>query len=519
MRAKLGIITPAKKFAEIVTSTWAIMPVYTALVVAIFSVIVTPAIAQDKPIDWQQTAMADIEAAYKETLENHPGMLDNTNPKFAKLLQKARAEALTLARQVTGAGGYSAAIGRFSSVIDDGHAGASTEVPGELSPSIRWAGFIGAWRGNAMYVSKSSAGGPPEGSQIKSCDGIAIPALIRGNVFQYRAGQKTLGNWWANARRVFVDDGNPFIKLPKSCIFAIGQKNEVRTLSWSAIPDGYQTWKDASTNGERMDVGMTQPAPGMYWLAMQDFQPDEKGSDAYKKMFAQIEASRATMRQAKAIVIDLRFNNGGSSTWPETAAKLLWGAPQFERAMAYYNRNVEIWWLPTKGNEAALQEYRKHYAKQGNDEIVAYFDEIIEGFSNAGKNSKSFWIEPDDYQPNTAKPAITAPGDAAVLNTPVYVIMPGQCASACLDAVDYFTRFPNTKLIGAPSSSDSTYMGVRSAPLPSGMGGAIIPMKIWRGRPRGNGVFYPPDIMMNDLDWSTANFQKRIEADLTARKK
>lgn len=98
--------------------------------------------------------------------------------------------------------------------------------------------------------------------------------------------------------------------------------------------------------------------------------------------------------------------------------------------------------------------------------------------------------------------------------TPVYVITPGRCASACLDALDTFKRFTNVKLIGAPTSADSTYMEVRVAPLPSGQGSAIIPVKMWVGRPRAAGEVYRPYIEMDDADWSTANFLERIERDL-----
>jgi hypothetical protein len=72
------------------------------------------------------------------------------------------------------------------------------------------------------------------------------------------------------------------------------------------------------------------------------------------------------------------------------------------------------------------------------------------------------------------------------------VIVPGQCVSACLDAVDYFKHFPNTKLIGAPSSADSTDMEVRNPKLPSGMADALIPMKMDVDRPGGKGVFTSP---------------------------
>jgi hypothetical protein len=57
-------------------------------------------------------------------------------------------------------------------------------------------------------------------------------------------------------------------------------------------------------------------------------------------------------------------------------------------------------------------------------------------------------------------------------------------------------------------------MEVRNPKLPSGMAQAIIPMKMYIDRPRGKGAVYEPDIEMRELDWSTANFLKRIEADL-----
>jgi hypothetical protein len=493
-------------------------PLNTLLSVSILWLAI-PAMAQDKPIDWRKTAITDVDAAYKETAENHPGMMDKTNPMFPKLLSKARIEALKLAEKSSNAGGYIAALSRFNAVIDDGHAGAYANVPDTLSPPIRWPGFVAAWRGDAMYVYKSEAAGPAEGAKITACDGIPIRKLIARNVFNYRAGQKTLGNWWSEARRVFVDDGNPFIKLPQSCVFVSSGKPQTRRLNWTAIPDNYQLWKDGSANGDRLPIGVSEPAAGLYWIAMPDYQPDDAGIAAYKKMYANIDASRDKILKARAIVLDLRFNQGGSSTWSSTLASKLWGKELFEREVEYYQRNVEIWWRPTKGNERALFAYRTMFEKQDNAEIVAHIDKMIEGFSKAGKDGNNFWIEPNDHKPDMAKPARMMPGDPASLKTPVYVIVPGQCASACLDAIDYFKLFANTKLIGAPSSSDSTYMEVRDAPLPSGMGGAIIPMKIWRGRPRGNGVFYSPDIMMNDLDWSTANFQKRIEADLALSNK
>jgi hypothetical protein len=119
-------------------------------------------------------------------------------------------------------------------------------------------------------------------------------------------------------------------------------------------------------------------------------------------------------------------------------------------------------------------------------------------------------------QRNTAPvmPDTGASKEGMARTPPVYVIVPGGCASACLDALDLFTRFPNTVLIGAPSSGDSPYMEARSELLPSRQGYVIIPMKAWVHRPRGSGEFYSPDIEVLAVDWSTAAFRDAIERDL-----
>jgi Peptidase family S41 len=467
----------------------------------------------EKQIDWRALAIADVGAAYKETKDNHPGMFDKTNLSFPKLLDQARVEALKLAQKTKSAGGYAASLARFRAVIDDGHAGAYSDIPETLSAPIRWPGFVAAWRGDNMYVYKSTAVGIVDGAKIVSCDKTPIRTLIERNVFQFRTGRKTPGNWWSDARRVFVDDDNPFITLPKSCVFNANGKAVTKTLSWGPIPDTYQTLKNGSANGDLLPIGMTEKAPGLFWFAMPDFQPDDAGSEAYKKMYADTVANRDTLLKARAIVLDLRFNQGGSSNWSKMLAENLWGEGRVTRSLKDYFAKTQTWWRPTPGNMAAIEEFIPLLEKQDDPDSAAMVKMFVPVFAAAVRRGDKYLVEPDI--PDGMMPKAAA--DPEELKTPVYVIVSGQCASACLDAIDYFKRFSNTKLIGAPSSADSTYMEVRSAQLPSGMGRAIIPMKMYVDRPRGNGVFYTPDILMDSFDWSTTAFQKRIEADLAKK--
>jgi hypothetical protein len=467
--------------------------------------------AADAPPNWAALATADVEAAHKETAENHPGMFDKANPGFPKLLDKARVEALKLAKKAKTGAAFDASLERFSAILDDGHAGAYAQLPEKYQPTIRWPGFVAAWRGDAMYVYKSADGGPASGTEIVSCDGQPIRKLAEAKVFGYTTGGKVPGNWWSSARRVLVDDGNPFVKLPKKCLFKSASKSETRALSWSPVPDYYQTWRNGSINGDLLPIGMEERAPGIHWIAMPDFQPDDAGAAAFKKLYADVEAARPSLLTAKAVVLDLRYNNGGSSTWSKMLAQRLWGEAQLNAALKSYFTKTQTWWRPTKGNLEAIKEFIPLLESQGDPQSAAMVKMFVPIFEGSIAKGEKFFVEPDFPTPGDDS---ATPSD---FKTPVYVVVPGQCASACLDAIDYFKRFPNTKLIGAPSSADSTYMEVRNPKLPSGMASAIIPMKMYVDRPRGNGVYYSPDIEMRDFDWSTGNFLKRIEADLKQR--
>jgi hypothetical protein len=471
-----------------------------------------PAAAQDSgsPPDWSALAVADVEAAYAETKANHPGMYDPANPAFPALLERARTEALDYARRVNTAGGFAASLQRFAAVLDDGHAGAFAALPETYAPPIRWPGFVAAWRGDAMYVYKSAEGGPAEGSRIESCDGRPVEELVKANVFAWRTGVKTAGDWWYSARRLFVDGGNPFVTLPQTCRFISTDKAEDRALTWSPIPADYPQWRDGSSNGDRLAIGLSERAPGIQWIAMPDFQPDDAGVAAYKALDAELAAKADTLRGSRAVVLDLRFNQGGSSAWSYRIAQALWGKEAVDTRADASSTKQQVWWRPTSGNLASLRELVDLFIKQDDPESTAWAEEHIALFEKAIAGNETWMVKSD---PAPVDKVIPAP----LLTAPVYVVVPGQCASACLDAIDVFKLFPNTILIGAPSSADSTYMEVRNPKLPSGMARAIIPMKMYVNRPRGNGEFYSPDIAMTDFDWSTANFLRRIEQDLARR--
>lgn len=473
--------------------------------------------------EWSEAAKLDIHAAYQETYDNHPGVYDVRNPDFRKSLARAKEQGLLLAAKVTDAAGHKAAVERFSVVFQDGHAGAVSSLDQKTLPALRWPGFVSVWRGDSLYVYASEPGGPQAGSKITGCDGISMRDLVMRNVFSFRGIATEPGQWWVRARQVFYDYGNPFIELPKTCHFVFEGREGAHALNWKASNENFDLWATISYNGDALPVGMTEPRAKLLWVAMPSFQPNEKERDAYRKLFSDITTMRQRALNADALVIDLRHNQGGSSLWSLQFAQALWGSDRVTRRMHAYAQQLEVWWRASKENTEHVAQMVAGLKAEKQAEAATYFGAIHTNLQASLARGETYYVP--SAVANGATTAVKSldpkkdrPGDPAAYTKPVYVIVPGQCASACLDALDVFTRFSNTKLIGAPSAADSTYMEVRTKALPSGMAQVIIPNKMYVNRARGVGQSYSPAITVMDIDWSTVNLLKVVEADLRLKK-
>jgi hypothetical protein len=472
------------------------------------------------PKGWSDAAKGDIEAAYQALLGNHPGVVDPQNPEFASRLSQARANGLALAAKSTDSLSYIAAINKFGATFRDGHAGAFIPDGKITLPPRRWPGFVPAWRGDSMVVYASEPGGPQVGSKIESCDGKTIRQLVLDNVYTFEGKPDEAGDWWARARNAFIDRANPYVTPPRRCKLSFNDHRSEFDLTWRTEDKNTSDWRVSSYNGESLSVGMTEPRAKLFWIAIPTFEPNEQERASYREMFKDITENRGRILGADAIVIDLRQNQGGASDWPRNLAKALWGDGRVQRRLDAYSSNVEIWWRASQGNTDYATKMIGVLRAQGQDEFANELDGVGKGLKLARVNGKTFYVQRDPPSSLTLEQAKKdVPSDPPALTVPVYVIVPGQCASSCLDALDDFTQFSNVKLVGAPSSADSTYLEVRTEPLPSGLAAVIIPAKVYVHRPRASGQIYNPAILVSDLDWSTATFQRVIEADLTTRRR
>ncbi len=462
---------------------------------------------------WVKAARADVRSSYHTFIENHPGVYDENNPDFLAQLAKARDEGLKYASAAEDFGGYSTALGAFSSVLQDGHALAVATGGSASGEAVQWPGFLASWRGNALYVHDASGDERlAPGMKVIACNGAPIRDFVTDHFRSERFRFSEAGQWWAAAPLIFLSEYGAPNSRPKNCTFGGQEGTELALeLVWQPAPADIYLRRRMLNRGDRPQIQLSEPRPGLFHIGLPDFQPNEAGRTAYETLYAAVDEQRADLLGARALILDLRHNNGGSSTWSAQLARKLWGK---DAVASLGGDKTEIHWRASEGSQRHVEQIVGRLEEQGLAEYVTYFEDIAAGMDAAIARGDVFFVEADgDPEPDAH--TVPVPSD---LTTPVYVITPGGCASACLDAIDIFKKFGNTILIGAPTSADSTYMEVRVEDLPSGPGKIVIPNKVYVGRGRASGEVYFPDVPMNDLEWATSVFLDRIEEDLKSRK-
>jgi hypothetical protein len=463
------------------------------------------------PEEWRAVAVADVNEAYQAFVENHPGMYDTANPSFPATLTEARDQALTAAAQAENKAGYERSLAIFSSVLSDGHAqvGLPNNQGGTQQLIRHWPGFTALWRPDGLFVVTPEPDAPLANTAIVACDGLEIDAFLRDRLRTRYFLANEAGQWWVVPSRLFWAIGEPAADQPRRCTFRTAEGQEIqRDLEWRPASPEDRSFYSGKVFPVAEPIGLHEPRPGVFVIGLGDFQPDEAARAAYAQLYAQVAARRDDLRQARAVVLDLRGNQGGSSQWSYDLAEIIWGKPAVESRMPQI---VGIDWRTSKDNIAYIREQVGVWRERGQNELADDWTNVATQMEAAAARGEPLWRETSGRGE-----AQGAPIDSD-FDTPVYVINWGQCASACLDANDYFGLFDNTLRIGSPTSADSTYMEVRVATLTSGQGVVVIPNKTWVGRKRGWGEVYEPDIPMTGLDWSTDAFLDRIEQDLADR--
>ena len=443
--------------------------------------------AQPSGTDWGAALRRDAQTIHDTFRDSHPGYVDPENPGFRGVLERGLQTALARAERADSQAAWWWALREYIASFDDGHVGVGL-VNGVNLGDVAWPGFLTAYRGDDQVVAvRETDAAPPLGAKLVSCDGKGAAELAADRVGRFR------GRWFLESQRsrwgpqLLVDWNNPYVPELRSCVFETDGVRTAWPLEWRGVSLERLSPKfDAASQGHRGEIGMRRLADGTVWISLPTF--DGGGAEnvkALEALVAEVKAELTEIRSAPRIVFDLRGNSGGSSAWGYELARLLWGAPY---VAARTPRSEGVDWRLSEENVRHIDDLIAQLSRRTPKPT-----EFIEGLERMRAEAaadlaagKPYWRQPpgDGADPDM--------GARSELGAPVFAVTDGVCASACLDAMDLWKALGVVQ-VGRETSADTVYMEVRGKRLPSGTANLNIPVKVYRGRPRGHNVTYRPD--------------------------
>jgi hypothetical protein len=458
---------------------------------------------------WRTLTLRDLDAAHAVLSEHTPIPYDTENMAYRRWLDDGLAEARSRAAGVTDAAGHFYAISAYINGFRDPHI--DTSPVGELPPA-RWPGFIVSARGQrAVVVHRDAADpdAPPLGATIERCDEQPLMALAEARVFPFVLNPALPADRRSAITRLFLDRGIPFAPPLLRCSLRSGDAVRDIALRWRPLPTPDSTFWAAyadAANGPAAPWGLSEPAPGVFWIGVPSFYPGEETAPKLQALVDAVTSRGDALRTAKAIVIDTRGNGGGSSAWADRLAEAVFTAPVLARAQARLpKRRTAVDWRSSPGNLAYWRAWVPELQRQLKASDWAQFEAMLRGLERAAKRQPPIWRSgPRKVDPAGGWSALRPRDQPAPFPARVYMLSNGSCVSACLDFADRVLMVPGVRLVGSSTSGDGPYMEVRDEALPSGLVRLTFPQKVYRGMKRAALENYEADIAY-DGDWDDAS--------------
>jgi hypothetical protein len=456
--------------------------------------------------EWSRKALIDLSAIRSLLQENHPGPVDALNPSYRKWLDDGYRLAVAYARTVKTLADYDRAISYYVNGFRDLHINWWMNEP---QPKV-WPGFLVAEMDDRrIEVSAASPAFPIlVGSKLTSCDGTAAPHLLQNQLYRYKVNPDIphLAAWWTPEFLVrYADD----TQRPKSCRFETRRGRKTLKLAWTVISDEEAAKHlKAARPFPSGELGIHQ-SKNIFLISIPTFQYGGEGVTKIQAFLASLREKRDQLLQADAVIIDVRGNTGGNSSWGQQAAKILWDPSRVEPIVDSFDWTSEYRTSPKI--EARWRAYGDSMKKAGEREQSERNYKIAEGIQQARAAGKDLWLNPSPAKTSKVDYSITSP-----FQNQVYFLTDERCASACLDFADILIRIPGVTHIGRKTLADAIYIDNLAEQLPSGVSTFTWSAKVYRNRVRGNNEWYTPmHILKRDqmtteavLEWVRSRLNK-----------
>lgn len=438
---------------------------------------------------WQQMAQADLEFAYQTIRANHPGVVDSENPGFRHWMEQGYAQARADAAKARSLIDMQILMHRYFAGFADGHLSLSYEV---RPRSLRWAGLMVHRQGQRYRIVLSEDKGVPQGAELTSCDGRNIDTIINDDLAPQVFDNRQL-DWLKTdlAGSVLTVEAPLLHAEYARCTFVADGKPFEHALAWRNIRSArYLALNEQLAPSMSKDSTITEVEPGHFWVRLPQFQPNDDQVRQIKELTARME----TLRQARLVVFDIRGNNGGDSEWGTRVLDALYG-----KAYMRQQRRGEGYalWRASEGNvnylrDELLPKLKRQYG--ADDSNFTFWSGLQGRLQQALSKGEPFTRQREAVQGAAAAPVPAAAPVAPLSRARIALVTMSGCASSCLDFADAALSVPGAVHLGETTGADTVYMDVRGVALPSGLGRFVVPMKVYRNRPRAHNAAYAPHL-------------------------
>jgi hypothetical protein len=435
--------------------------------------------------DWGAALREDATALHDDIAANHPGPVNPEDPGFAARNDAQLALALERARDARSYADYFFALREYVASFEDGHMGFG--ATGNTPNDFHWRGFVTHYdsRGEVRVRVAGAGAGVPVGAKLLGCDGMSAEAYAAATL------GRMWGRWQLGSQRrtfgdmLFLSEESRYIPRAKSCTFEAEDETREVALAWRPIPVEEVSRHLAAMRAKvRHGFDARTLADGTRWYSIPSFNgdPQSEAGKALPPMIEAMRAARVALARAPRIVLDLRGNGGGSSDWSRQIADLLWGRAARD---GLPKETLQVDWRASPANLASLEESYARRRAGISAEMAHWYETAIAGLRGAIARGERLWRHPPDGGKPAPAAAAAQEAPPAPLKGRVYLVTDWACSSACLDAVDLW-RALGAIHVGQTTSADTLYMDIRQRRLPSGLTAVSMPMKVYRGRPRGS---------------------------------
>jgi hypothetical protein len=462
------------------------------------TLIVFGVVADRSPSDtsgavWANLTSQDVAAFCADIRGVHPGMVDPLSPKFAEQVDQACETAARRSRNASSFLEWREIMQSLVTSFRDGHTGIRFTVE---PTQLRWPGFLidgqgGRWVVRHPSIRPAATSDAPEGAEFVGCDGHPAEEFLKEQLDQKTVDWSKEPERIRQAFRAFTTyrlDGPP---PAKECDFRQNGKIIHVSLEWRPITSVdieplLAPYLRRGSVSRPIDVSFA--SDGHAWVRFGNFQDET----ALKALEAQLLAKQTLLRSARYVVLDLRGNRGGNSTWGGRFASILWGKEAVEgRRLAAQSSNPAEYgkyWRRSKAAAAKMLAAADGYAAEGPDfaDIAQYWRDLGNTISAAKEDGL---YQDDCCQPKPRPSLVPKPAYTGK----VFVLTDAGCFSSGVVVMNTFKRMGAIQ-VGEASGQNEVY-GESVGPfnLPSGLGWYRIPVSIIR-QPRSSLGGLPPDI-------------------------